>query len=385
MDENTVTKTLATKGAAAETAPRANARARETIVAEIHALVGTKYFDIGDRLIELRDCCEPGEWRNALKHEFAWSEDTAARYMASARLAFRVRTVRNLKVPPTIIYDLAQNHADDDDLPAIIEALAKASRHKTLPKDQCHDVIYITQARCKFGDLPEATLKAINDLDDQPKGRLELSEPWRAKAMDALKAARPETAAEADKIVGDIHRAHTAASYAPIGKLPDNVPADALDNLDEVPDERRKYVLQKLLALPSDVPIAAERISEIRWYSPEQPEEPDESRDDGSESSDDESGVDDATKDESIVPPETPETVPPQPLDPDLLGGLNTILHHARRAIPREVAGITGPELAEINSFVEYLHRRLTGDNEVKMAADRAEARTKAREAADRA
>ena len=200
--------------------------------------------------------------------------------------------------------------------------------------------------------------------------------------MDALKAARPETAAEADKIVGDIHRAHTAASYAPIGKLPDNVPADALDNLDEVPDERRKYVLQKLLALPSDVPIAAERISEIRWYSPEQPEEPDESRDDGSESSDDESGVDDATKDESIVPPETPETVPPQPLDPDLLGGLNTILHHARRAIPREVAGITGPELAEINSFVEYLHRRLTGDNEVKMAADRAEARSKAREAA---
>ena len=120
-----MTKTLATKGAAAETAPRANARARETIVAEIHALVGTKYFDIGDRLIELRDCCEPGEWRNALKHEFAWSEDTAARYMASARLAFRVRTVRNLKVPPTIIYDLAQNHADDDDLPAIIEALGQ--------------------------------------------------------------------------------------------------------------------------------------------------------------------------------------------------------------------------------------------------------------------
>jgi hypothetical protein len=65
-------------------------------------------FGIGKLLLEAKKQLDYGQWGHWLDKEFGWSADTADRYMASATLAATFRTVRNLKLPLTVIYALAK-------------------------------------------------------------------------------------------------------------------------------------------------------------------------------------------------------------------------------------------------------------------------------------
>jgi hypothetical protein len=332
-----------------------NARLLDAVAEDIHALQRDSYLDIGDLLIEAKDSCEHGEWGEWLETEFDWSQDTAKRYMDSARLAAKFRTVRNLKVPARVIYELAGD-LEDADLPAIVEALAKASKgKKSLTVAAAEDEIALTRARVKFGDHPEATLDALSRLYENA---------WRDKAIEALKEKQPKTDEVADKIVNDIHRAHVAKLYASHGALP-NVPDDSLFYLeDDVPEKHREKVLEKLLAAPQ--PLTKERV----WSIICNPDDDDPETTDDSDDTDD---PDDTEDTEDTVPPPPPAAT----LDPDLLEALRTVLKHARCIMPTKVGGIDGSELAEIVLYVDQLNRIACGGEHKKMVADRAAARGK--------
>jgi hypothetical protein len=168
-------------------------RSLDVIANDLHALERNA-FDKGALLLEARAVCEHGEWYAWLDREFAWSVDTAARYIAAANLAAKYRTVRDLKVPMRVIYDLAaDNDVEDPDLPAIIEALAKASKSKKLSVADADEVVETTRLRIQFGDYPPATLWALD--------RVNLPHEWAKQASEKLKELRPTTEEQADQII----------------------------------------------------------------------------------------------------------------------------------------------------------------------------------------
>jgi DUF3102 family protein len=165
-------------------------RSLDVIGAELGKL--RNIFDSGALLVEAKEVCAHGDWLPWLETYFDGSEDTAGRHMAAYRLSLKFRTVRNLKVPVTIIYGLADGeYGEDDDLQAIVKELETAST-KHLTVDAANDIIWLVVARRKWGDLPRATLDAIEEVEFKP---------WAAAAIEELKQARPETDDAADKIV----------------------------------------------------------------------------------------------------------------------------------------------------------------------------------------
>jgi len=186
-------KKVATKKSAQ--AGRNAKRSLEVIGAELRKLRNVFYS--GELLTEAKDACEHGEFLPWLDTYYDASPDTAENQMAAYRLSLKFRNLRNLQVPTTIIYQLT-GFEDDPDLPAIIEALVKATTtEKPLSVSDCNYVIDTTVARIKWGnDLPAATLDALEYIDKDA--------PWSAGAIEQLKRERPATDGAADKIV----RAH---------------------------------------------------------------------------------------------------------------------------------------------------------------------------------
>jgi len=228
------------------------------IAGDIHSLERRSVFDIGKLLIEAHDACTHGEWGDWLDREFDWSDDTAARYMDATRLADRFRTVRNLKVPKRIIYDLGDD-IEAADLPAIIEALAEASKSKSISVTRAEEVINLTRLRIEHGDYPPATLFAIDDLANTE---------WAAQAAANLKKARPETDEQAERIVHAHHRAHVEALYD--SPLPDWLDSKMLVVLEDVGD--RKRVLQQLNTAPA--PLDFDQVWNIAYLDDGGADEP---------------------------------------------------------------------------------------------------------------
>jgi hypothetical protein len=216
-------------------------RPLEIIADDIRALERGNAFAIGALLAEAREDAEYGEWSTCLESEFDWSEDTARNYMAAHRLGEQFRTVRDLPLPMRAVYRLGNDlEPDDPNLPIIIEALTAATKGKpkVISVAEADGVIDMTLLRIEHGDYPDATLTAIADLGKW--------EPWTASATEALKAERPTTADAAEQISDAAHRAYVVSLYAPFGGLPDEVPDDALWALEEVSEEHRGAVLEKI-------------------------------------------------------------------------------------------------------------------------------------------
>jgi Protein of unknown function (DUF3102) len=102
-----------------------NARSLNVIAGEINRIDRARIFNIGDLFLEARDACEHGEWGQWLNNEFAWSQDTAERYMAVARLAAKFRKLRNLKLAKTMLCYLADEL--EADLPSRDDCLAASA------------------------------------------------------------------------------------------------------------------------------------------------------------------------------------------------------------------------------------------------------------------
>jgi hypothetical protein len=229
------------------------------IASDIHALERLRVFDIGKLLIEARDACEHGEWGDWLDREFDWSHDTADNYMAAARLEGKFRTVRNLKVPMRTIYDLGlDDDIDAADMPAIIDALAKASKSKSINASRAEEVINLTRLQVEHGDYPEATLFALGYLG---------SDEWEARAAEDLKRVEPTTKEAAEQISRAHHRAHVGVLYG--SPLPDWLDSGMLCSLelalhDTTPgEEQRKRISQQLNAAPE--PLDSKQVWNIAY------------------------------------------------------------------------------------------------------------------------
>jgi hypothetical protein len=206
------------------TPPKAGHNSKRTldvIAGNIHALERRSAFDIGKLLIEAKETCEYGDWSHWLEEEFDWSPDTADNYMAAARLEARFRTVRNLKAPMRVIYDLADD-LDDPDLPTIIEALVKANKSasKRLSVAAAENVIELARLRARHGDYPEATLHALDTLDLVPEAA------WAKAATEKLKELRPTTEEEADRLIAEFKPSEPE-------RQPESEPNDDDDDDDE--------------------------------------------------------------------------------------------------------------------------------------------------------
>jgi DUF3102 family protein len=240
-----------------------NRRSLDSIAGDIHKLQRSNVFAVGDLLLEAKDGCDHGEWGLWLQIEFDWSADTAERYMKVARLGTKFRNLRNLRLAKTTLYSLAEED-DEELLAAIIDALGKCATEAQLKAADADEVILRVQLRHQHGDLPDATLLAL-DRDIPPRAA------WRDTAIAALKSEKPTTSEAANKIIADIRRARVDELFAPYGKLPD-IPVDALHDLEYLRPERRAKVLERLQAAPQ--PLTGEQVSDI-CYPGHNDDEPD--------------------------------------------------------------------------------------------------------------
>jgi len=216
--------TTSTKKSATPKAGHNSKRTLDVIAGEIHALERRSAFDYGKLLIEAKEACEHGTWLRWLDEEFDWSPDTADNYTAAARLEAKFRTVRNLKVPMRVIYDLAGD-LDDRDLPAIIEALTTLSKSapkgKTVSVAAAENVIDLARLRARHGDYPEATLDALDALDLIPE------DEWAKLAAEKLKELRPTTDEEAYRIIAEFKPSESGQQPEPD---PDDAQAEQADD-----------------------------------------------------------------------------------------------------------------------------------------------------------
>jgi Protein of unknown function (DUF3102) len=202
-------------------------RTLDAIADEIHRCRSASTFDIGKLLIEADKVCEHGEWGDWLKREFQWSHDTARNYMNAQRLAEKYENIRNLRVPITVIYDLANDV--NEHTPEVVDALVRATADGSrLSLNAAGDVVRTTYQRIEYGDYPEAALAAMAGVD---------GEPWGDAAIAAIKAARPTTEAEAEAIVDRAQQAYEAEHSADAADV-DEESTDDSSSRDEQPEER---------------------------------------------------------------------------------------------------------------------------------------------------
>jgi Protein of unknown function (DUF3102) len=222
-----------------------NHRSLAEIAAEIHKHMRADMFACGRLLNEAREFCEHGEWLDWLADNFDWSEDSAARYMAVDKLVTQIPQLRNLKLARTTYYALAEIalRGDDDPamLPAIVDALAARATETHLRPAEAEEVIALAHLRHEYGDLPEATLQAMDAASDGPY------EGLRDATIAELKAKKPTTDEDAFAIINDLYTAAMfRAENAPAtGAFDDSVRTIAADPRYK---KRREKVANAILA-----------------------------------------------------------------------------------------------------------------------------------------
>jgi hypothetical protein len=201
-----------------------NVRSLDTIAVNINQLERGNIIDIGDLLLEAKSQCERGDWLKWLTCEFDWSVDTAERYMGVAALNAKFRSLRNLKIAATTLYALV--YQEQDDLPAIIDELAKhASKTRLSPRD-ARRVIKIGIGRRQYGDHPDATLVQLAELNGW-------SQAWHEKAVAALLEREPDT----DETASALVNAMAAQQKAEEGKIEDAEQEEVESILDGAPPD----------------------------------------------------------------------------------------------------------------------------------------------------
>ena len=225
----------------------------EKLTADYHAFTRKNVFDEGDLLIKIKDACEKyGDWGKWVGDKYKGSRDTADRHILAARLAATFRTVRQLRVPATIIYELASIYFDDKpadsddykakDVEVAIPALVKADKasEAALTEKECWETINRACRQAKWGNYPDEMLLALEEM-------IPADAPWAEAAIADLKKRRLKTEEDAARIVTEIHFKHVNDMYtAPPGTLPRWLNRSSLDLLEAVPEERRAEIAAKL-------------------------------------------------------------------------------------------------------------------------------------------
>jgi hypothetical protein len=213
-----------------------NHRSLEEIGAAYQAADTANIFVLGDILLEGKENHRGNflPWLEENEQEIC-SVRSAENYMGAALLKRRFANIANLKVAKTTIYALV---AFDKDHPKLTvtaigalkaEAQAKGARLTTA---EAARIMEMVRLRAKFGDYPDATLDALDDIATTKN-----PEPWHDKTTKALKVNNPKTEEEAEAITLGVLQEHVVELYHA------TLPAF---------DEHAKYILEKLAAVPAN-------------------------------------------------------------------------------------------------------------------------------------
>jgi hypothetical protein len=362
---------------------KSNIRTLDVLAAEIrelerHQMLGV--FNIGDLLVEAREQCGDGDWYPWLAENFDRSVDTAENYMRAARLP---RTVRDLRLATRTFYALTR--VDVGLLPAMIDALVKAgARERQFKPAEADRVMQLVRLRNECGgDLSDAALLALHDGC--------VRDPvMREPLLEAMLQERPATADEAARLVEMIFEEAEATAQAEAaeadkerlchthGDLPEAT-LSAISEWCQPGAEARSVVLAALKNRRPTTKAMADKIVAF---------------------------VLERARAQVDAAPVQPRPAPPQPQprgnaagepgwlteqrrqqnggereqpQPDLIEALRTLLHYAQQPKPPTFVGadISGIDLNQIGEFVFSLHRAMRKGVEVKIAADKAEARSR--------
>jgi hypothetical protein len=222
------------------------------IVEEYHRLDRNHVIERGAVLIKAHATAEYGDWKEVCKDEFGISHDTARNLMAVAKVAEKYENFRGVRVRSSTLYQLAgvgsrgaYAEPDYDSLPALIAALDAAAKAagKTLSIKAGKDVIRYTPLRKKHGNFPDATLDALDEIDEAD---------W-PEAVKQLKEKKPATADDVDALLIALRRSDVAAIYkVEVAALPAWLDDSMLADMEEVPAKYRKKLLKKLQATPEE-------------------------------------------------------------------------------------------------------------------------------------
>jgi hypothetical protein len=263
-------------------------------------------------------------------------------------------------VPSRIIYDLGTQFLNDPGLPAVIDALAKATKGKPrgITVVEAEGVIEIAWLRIGYGDYPVATLRALDQINE--------NDAWAAGLSEVLKKARPDTAEAVEKVEIAHRYQHLEKLFG--AALPDWLNWGMLNSLDGVKEEHCEVVLQKLQAATQ--PLNNDQVAKIvfeAWHGPSDEDVEDQDEDE------------DEDEDETPPTPEQDEQdEQDEPdLDAELSAAVRVIVHRARRPLPTSVAASRALSLVEAARYLDKLHELATGGSAAKRIADRAEARSR--------
>jgi hypothetical protein len=338
-----------------------NARELDAIAADIHLRGRTNIIAVGRLLNEAHEACKHGDWGQWLNDEFEWSGTTADRFRAVATLAELFPKLGKLQLAPTTLYaivDLAEEAQPD-----VIDELAKHASKVFLKAPDAAEIIDRVVLARQYGDLPFATLYALDNLIT---GR-----PWSDKAAEALKRDQPTTNDDAEKITIHAQRGYVDSLYAAYGGLPP-VPGDSLYFLEGLAEDRRARMVERLRAAPQ--PLSADDVLAISFRRDDDGGDGvggDDAPDDG----DDDHG-DDGDGDAPAASPDY--SLPDEPV----VTAIKTILafaSHGPQAFRAgcKSGGVSSVDLIAAANFLSSIAATLAGNNAARIA-DRAEARGRA-------
>jgi hypothetical protein len=279
-------------------APGHNARTLDVIGADLRKL--RNVFDSGELLAEAKKQCRQTKtkWLPWLETYFDGDDQTARNHMKAYDLSLKFQSIRDLRVPASIIYRLTSLAADSSivdksELSAVIKALVEATQTESIGVAKADRVIRYVRLRHEHGDYPDATLDALENLYN-------LAEHVTKKAYKALKKDRPETKEGAEVIVNAHYHAHLNDIYG--GALPDWLDRGMLERLDDddLTEPMRARVLKELQAAPQ--PLTMAKVASLVFKANADLEEsvdPDEQQDESEQE-----------------PPDTPSHMLPAPGDP---------------------------------------------------------------------
>jgi len=224
-----------------------NSRTLDEFAADIVAHQRSNIFEIGELLLQAKEQ-HPGDFLDWLyvNEQDLGSVRSAENKMGAALLKRRFGNIANLKVGKTTVYHLVAFDKDHSTLTEIaIGALAAQTKGARLKHSDAEKIIELVRLRGEFGDYPDATLFALDDIATTKRPK-----PWHAKTTEILKNKRPETEEEADALILGVLQEHLEGLYGraiPAIAVPHHA-RDILERLARVPGEDRARVFGRLKA-----------------------------------------------------------------------------------------------------------------------------------------
>jgi hypothetical protein len=187
-------KTPATETEGPTTRPSLLNRTLAVITDELHAALKRETADIltiGNLLIEAKAQMKHGEWLPWLKKKVSISERSAQKYVKAAEFAAKYELGADLKLSPSALYLLAEDHywVAGDDREAATQAVLNAAKEGRVGCDHAEEIIHnILMENLKQKDREITMADAMApDLEKAERETNDRGECWADKKDECIK------------------------------------------------------------------------------------------------------------------------------------------------------------------------------------------------------